>query len=68
LEEEVQRISSIQDLVILEEQDYFDFQNMIREALGEKTVARPDPEDPNEDPRIARIKAKARERDRIKAK
>ena len=68
LEEEVQRISSIQDLVILEEQDFFDFQNMIREALGEKTVAPPEPENPNEDPRIARIKAKARERDRIKAK
>jgi hypothetical protein len=52
----------------LEEQDFFDFQNMIREALGEKAVARPEPENPNEDPRITRIKAKARERDRIKAK
>jgi hypothetical protein len=31
-------------------------------------VKPPEPVNPNEDPRIARIKAKARERDRIKAK
>jgi hypothetical protein len=41
---------------------------MLRESLGEKTVAPPVPVDPDEDPRIRRIKEKARERDRIKAK
>lgn len=52
----------------LTEENFFDFQNMLRESLGEKTVAPPVPVDPNEDPRIRRIKEKARERDRIKAK
>jgi hypothetical protein len=40
----------------------------VREACGDKPVAPPEPEDPNEDPRIRRIKERARERDRIKAK
>jgi hypothetical protein len=55
-------------LIILTEEEYFDFQNAIRESLGEKSIKPPEPEDPNENPVIARIKAKARERDRIKAK
>ena len=41
---------------------------MIRDAVGEKQEKPPEPINPNEDPRIARIKAKARERDRIKAR
>ena len=41
---------------------------MIRESLGEKPAKPPEPINPNEDPRIRRIKEKARERDRIKAK
>jgi hypothetical protein len=36
--------------------------------MGEKAVKPPEPFNPNEDPRIRRIKEKARERDRIKAK
>lgn len=47
------------------EDEYFDFQNMIRTCLGEDTIS---PPNPNEDPRIKRIKAKARYRDKIKAK
>ena len=47
------------------EDEYFEFQNMVREVLGEQAI---DPPNPNEDPRIKRIKAKARYRDRIKAK
>ena len=61
-------IQNIEELTLLQEEDYFDFQNAIRESLGEKPVKPPEPEDPNENPIIARIKAKARERDRIKAK
>lgn len=68
LEEVVLEIKSIDDLLVLKEEDYFDFQNMIRVVNGVKTIKPPEPIDPNEDPRIARIKAKARERDRIKAK
>ena len=54
--------------MLLTEEEYFDFQNAIREALGDKAKKPPEPENPNENPIIARIKAKARERDRIKAK
>jgi hypothetical protein len=36
--------------------------------LGEKKVSPPEPVNPNEDPRVTRIKEKARERDRLKAK
>jgi hypothetical protein len=41
---------------------------MIREGMGNKPVEPPEPVNPDEDPRIRRIKEKARERDRIKAK
>ena len=60
---------SITDIVNgIGENEFFDFQNLIREAIGDKPLPPPTPPDPNEDPRIARIKAKARYRDRIKAK
>ena len=68
LEKEVKRIQSVEQLITITEDEYFDFQNMIRQALGENQAKPPEPIDPNEDPRIARIKAKARERDRIKAR
>ena len=57
-----------QNFVYLTGEDFFDFQNMVREAFGDKPVKPPEPENPNEDPRIRRIKERARERDRIKAK
>ena len=68
LEEIVKNASSLEDLkkmITITEEEYFDFQNAIREALGEKKV---EPPDPDEDPRVKRIKAKARYRDKIKAK
>jgi hypothetical protein len=68
IEQVAQENQSIDELIILKEEEYFDFQNAIRESVGEKTVKPAEPEDPNENPMIARIKAKARERDRIKAK
>ena len=52
-------------MIMITEEEYFDFQNAIREALGEKKV---EPPDPDEDPRVKRIKAKARYRDKVKAK
>ena len=48
--------------------NFFDFQNAIRSAVGDKEVVPPEPPDPNEDPRVRAIKEKARMRDRIKAK
>lgn len=68
LETLAQEINSISELKYLLEEEYFEFQNMIRESLGEKQVKPPEPIDPDEDPRIRRIKEKARERDRIKTK
>ena len=68
LEKIVQEISNVKDLKYLLEEEYFDFQNTIRESIGDKPVKPPEPIDPDEDPRITRIKEMARERDRIKAK
>ena len=56
---------TLEDLRILKEEDYFEFQNLIRQSLGDKAIS---PPDPNEDPRVRRIKAKARYREKIKAK
>ena len=53
---------------LLEEDSFFEFQNAIRQSYGEKPLQPPEPFDPNEDPRIRRIKELAKERDRIKAK
>lgn len=65
LQEEIAKIKKIEDLRIINKDNFFDFQNSIRRALGEKPV---DPPNPNEHPRIREMKAKARYRDRIKAK
>jgi hypothetical protein len=68
LKEVVQRIDNVGQLLFLQEEDFFDFQNLIRISCGGQSIKPPEPFNPNEDPRIARMKAKARERDRIKAK
>ena len=68
VEELVQAITYVNEIKYLTEGEFFDFQNMVREAVGDKPVKPPEPINPNEDPRIRRIKEKARERDRIKAK
>ena len=57
--------TSVQTLRILTEDDYVDFQNTLREACGSEMIK---PPDPNLDPRIKAIKAKARYRDQLKAK
>lgn len=63
--ESLNNMKTINDVKILSEQNFLDFQNAIRAALGQKAV---EPPDPDEDPRVKRIKAKARYRDRVKAK
>lgn len=69
LQKEFLKISSIgnmmKELRIINKDNFFEFQNAIRRALGEKELA---PPNPNENPRIKEMKAKARYRDRIKAK
>lgn len=62
---DISTVESIEGLRILKEEDYFDFQNLIRESIGRKKI---EPPNPNEDPRVKAIKAKARYRDKIKAK
>ena len=65
LENETLKIKSMNDFRILNSDNFFDFQNAIRCALGDKPAEAPKE---NEDPRIKRMKAKARYRDRVKAK
>ena len=68
LEKEVQKADKIEDLRTLSEEEYFAFQNAIRQSLGEKPEKPPELFNSEEDPTITRIKKRARERDRIKAK
>lgn len=61
----VENIEDFNELTVLTEKDFFDFQNLIRNAIGKKSI---EPPNPNENPRIKAMKAKARYRDSIKAK
>ena len=65
LQEVLKNAQSIDDLVFIKEEDFFDFQNLIRASIGRKQVEKPDP---NLDPRIAEIKRKSRRAERLKAK
>ena len=63
--EALKKIKSIDELVIIREEDFFDFQNLIRESVGKAIVA---PPNPNEHPKIKEMKRRARYRDKVKAK
>lgn len=65
LEEELTKVSSAEELRIIDEEEFFNLQNTVRTSLGMTPVEKPDPD---ESPRIKRMKAKARLRDRVKAK
>lgn len=65
IEKVLKKIEKIDDLKIIDDSNFFNFQNEVRAVLGEKKI---DPPNPNEDPRLKRMKAKARYRDRVKAK
>ena len=65
LEEVIQSISSVEELKIINKSNYFEFQNCMRKAIGEKEV---EPYNPNENEKIRYFKAKARLRDRVKSK
>lgn len=65
LEDELTKVQSAEDLRIIDEEEFFKLQNTVRTSLGIAPVEKPDPD---ESPRIKRMKAKARLRDRIKAK
>ena len=61
----IENAKNIDDVRLLREDDFFEFQNLVREASGGKRVEAPRAD---EDPRVKAIKAKARYRDKIKAK
>lgn len=65
LTESVLAADKPEDLLVINESNFFEIQNLIRESAGQERVARPNP---NEHPKIKAMKAKARLRDRIKAK
>lgn len=65
LEEELTKVNSAEELRIIDEEEFFNLQNTVRTSLGIAPVEKPDPD---ESPRIKRMKAKARLRDRVKAK
>ena len=50
---------------LIDKDNFFDFQNAIRDIMG---MDRVEPPNPDEDPRVARIKAKTRYREKVKAK
>lgn len=65
IEEVLKNIQNLDQLITISEEEFFDFQNLIRIATDQKTV---EPPNPNEHPKIKAMKAKARYRDKIKAK
>lgn len=64
IENEITKVKKVEELRFLTEENYFDFQNKVRESLGIKKTEAPDP---NMHPKIRAMKAKARYRDKIKA-
>ena len=65
IQEVLKNVKSLEELVVIKEEDFFVFQNVIRECVGKKVV---EPPITDEDPRVAEIKRKARYRDKLKAK
>lgn len=65
LTKELTKIKSVDELRIINEDNYFDFQQLLRASIGEKEV---EPYNPEENPKVKYFKAKARLRDRVKAK
>lgn len=65
VEDVLTEVKTIKEMIFLSEEEFFEFQNLIRNSLGEASIEAPVE---NENPRIKKMKAKARYRDRIKAK
>lgn len=64
-EEELNPDKDLENPRVINAENYFDFQNVVRAVLGAPAAEAPDPD---EDPRVKRIKAKGRARERLKAK
>ena len=64
-EDELDPNVDLEDPRLLTEENFFDFQNCIRKAIGMENVKPPDPEEENLDPRIKRYKMKIKEHEKI---
>ena len=64
IEEVLKELTSIDQIIMIHEEEFFDFQNLIRMATNQKIA---EPPNPNEHSKIKAMKAKARYRDRVKA-
>jgi hypothetical protein len=67
-EEELDPDVDLENPRLLTEENFFDFQNAIRLAMGDTPIEPPEPEDPNLDPRIKRYKEKIKRSERLLAK
>lgn len=65
LKEIVKNIKSVEELKIIKEDNYFEFQQLLRRAIGEQEI---EPYNPNLHPKVKYFKAKQRLRDRVKEK
>ena len=65
IKQELKSVKDVSQLNLLKEEDFFEFQNAIRQAMGQPEVK---PYVFDEDPRVRHIKAMGRWRERIKAK
>ena len=65
LEDSLESIKTVKDLRIIDNDNFFELQNLMRTSIGEQPK---EPYNPNENPKIKYFKAKARLRDRVKAK
>ena len=65
LQEVLKTAQSLDDLIMLKEEEFFNFQNAIRECIGKKEIK---PPDPNEHPKVKEMRRRARYRDKVKAK
>lgn len=61
----IDKIKDAKDIRNIQEENYFNFQNKLREVLGEE---KKEPPKLNENPKVAYIKAKARYREKLKKK
>ena len=64
-EEELNPDIDLENPKLLTEENFFDFQNTIRLAMGMDIIKPPDPEEENLDPRIKRYKMKVKEHEKI---
>ena len=67
-EDELDPNADLDNPRLLTEENFFDFQNMIRKVLGESVIEKPKKEEEDLDPRIKRYKAKIRASEKMLAK